>query len=708
MRLSTKLPASVTGLLTVSLIAVGMVAVMFAQSALRESAQSKLTALVEARAGVLSDYLASINEDLGLLAADETTQQATIELERTYDLLGGGTTARRLYADENPNKGKLWDLMDAADGSEYSAMHQRYHPWFKNYAETRGYYDIFLISPKGDVVYSYTKEPDFGTNLANGQWKDSDLAKVWRQVNDAKGSVPVAFADFAAYAPSNGVAASFIATPVMRGEEYLGVLAFQMPVGKINAYMQRAEGMGESGETYVVGSDYLMRSDSRFLKQGETSILKQEVKTPTVEAGIGGKTGVEEIKDYRGIWVLSAFKPIEFVGAKWVVIGEIDSSEVFAAVTTTRNIIIGVGIIALLIAAAVGFFGAQSITRPLGALTKTMRDMAEGNYDIQVPATERRDELGDMAKAGEFFRGKLIEARELAARQAAEQERQIERGKKMEVAVAEFDKAITEVVESVSSAATELQATAQSLSSTAEETSRQSTAVAAASEQTTQNVQTVASATEELSSSIKEIGNQVSESTRIVGAAVSEANDTNAKVQGLADAAQKIGEVVSLINDIAGQTNLLALNATIEAARAGEAGKGFAVVASEVKALANQTAKATDEIASQVRAIQEATGSSAQAIQGITQTINRVNEISTAIASAVEEQGAATQEIARNVQQAASGTAEVSNNITGVTQASQQTSAGSTQVLGASSELAKNGVRLRTEVEGFLRTVRAL
>jgi len=708
MRLSAKLPASVTGLLTVALIAVGVVAVMFAQSALRESAQGKLTALVEARASVLSDYLASIKDDLGLLAADETTQQATVDLERTYDQLGGGTTARRLYADQNPNKGKLWDLMDAADGSEYSAMHLRYHTWFKNYAETRGYYDIFLISPKGDVVYSYTKEPDFGTNLASGQWKDSDLAKVWRQVNDAKGSVPVAFTDFAAYAPSNGVPASFIAAPVMRGGEYLGVLAFQMPVGKINGYMQRAEGMGESGETYVVGSDYLMRSDSRFLKQGETSILKQEVKTPTVEAGITGRSGVEEIKDYRGIWVLSAFKPIEFAGAKWVVIGEIDSSEVFAAVTTTRNIIIGVGILSLLVAAAIGFFGARSITRPLGALTKTMRDMAEGNYDLQVPATERTDELGDMAKAGEFFRGKLIEARELAARQAAEQERQIERGKKMEAAVAEFDKAITEVVESVSSAATELQATAQSLSATAEETSRQSTAVAAASEQTTQNVQTVASATEELSSSIKEISNQVSESTRIVGAAVSEANDTNAKVQGLADAAQKIGEVVSLINDIAGQTNLLALNATIEAARAGEAGKGFAVVASEVKALANQTAKATDEIANQVRAIQDATGSSAQAIQGITQTINRVNEISTTIASAVEEQGAATQEIARNVQQAASGTAEVSNNITGVTQASQQTSAGSTQVLGASSELAKNGVRLRTEVEGFLRTVRAL
>ena len=708
MKLAVKMPLTMASLITAAIAAVGVISVLFAHSALRESAAEKLLALVDARGAALTNYLETIHEDLELTAANEVTQKAMVEFTRTYSALGGGAIARRLYVDENANEGKLWDLMQAPDGSEYSAVHAAYHPWFKQFAEARSYYDVFLISPDGDLVYSYTKEPDFGTNLADGQWKDSDLAKAWRGVNDGHGQVPTTFTDFASYAPSNGVPASFIAAPIMHDGQYVGVVAFQMPIGRINDVMQRAEGMGQSGETYIVGSDHLMRSDSRFLKEGETSILKQEVRTPTVEAGLAGELGVEEIEDYRGIPVLSAYKPVEFHGAKWVVLGDIESDEVFAVANETRNIIAIVGVMALVASVLIGFFGVRSITRPLARLTDTMRTMADGQYEIEVPATKRSDELGDMAKAADFFRGKLIEGRELAARQQAEQERQIERGKKMEAAVADFDKMITEVVGSVSAAATELQATAESLSASAEETARQSNAVAAASEQTAQNVQMVAAATEELGSSIREIGNQVSESTRVVGGAVTQAEDTNAKVQGLSEGAQKIGDVVTLIHQIASQTNLLALNATIEAARAGEAGKGFAVVASEVKNLANQTAKATEEIGSQIKAIQESTHASAEAIQAITATIGRVNEISTAIASAVEEQGAATQEISRNVQEASAGTTEVSSNIVGVTQASQQTSAGSTQVLSAASELARNGDRLKKEVSDFLHTVRSL
>ena len=387
------------------------------------------------------------------------------------------------------------------------------------------------------------------------------------------------------------------------------------------------------------------------------------------------------------------------------------AGEEYEHATNTFNnnlyLLITILIAAVVIGAALAMVVARSITMPLGGIIGVMGELTNGNLNVEVNGQDRRDEVGSVAKAVGIFKDGLVEAERLRTVQQAEQARQIERGKRMEDAVTGFDKVITEIVGSVSSAATELQATAQSLSATAEETSQQSNAVAAASEQMTQNVQTVASATEELSASIREISNQVTESTRIVGNAVTQADDTNAKVKTLAEAAQKIGDVVTLINEIAGQTNLLALNATIEAARAGEAGKGFAVVASEVKNLATQTAKATDEISGQIRSIQEATASSAQAIDGIAQTINRVNEISTAIASAVEEQGAATQEISRNVQEASSGTAEVSSNISGVTQASQQTSAGSTQVLSAASELAKNGERLKQEVESFLREVRA-
>jgi methyl-accepting chemotaxis protein len=364
--------------------------------------------------------------------------------------------------------------------------------------------------------------------------------------------------------------------------------------------------------------------------------------------------------------------------------------------------------IALALGLIAGFVIARGITRPIGAMTAAMGVLANGDTTVEIPARDQKDEIGVMAGAVQVFKDNMIETDRLRLQQEEDKKRaEAERRQAMLDLADKFEASVGGVVGAVTSAATELQATAQSLSATAEETNQQSSAVAAASEQMTQNVQTVSSATEELSSSIREIGNQVGESSRIVGSAVTQADDTTGKVKMLSDAAQKIGDVVTLINEIAAQTNLLALNATIEAARAGEAGKGFAVVASEVKNLATQTAKATEEIAAQVRAIQEATDVSAQAIESIAQTINRVNEISTTIASAVEQQGAATQEIARNVQEASTGTQEVSNNISGVTQASAQTSAGSTQVLSAASELAKNGEKLKHEVVTFLNTVRA-
>jgi methyl-accepting chemotaxis protein len=383
-------------------------------------------------------------------------------------------------------------------------------------------------------------------------------------------------------------------------------------------------------------------------------------------------------------------------------------NDLASTIDVTEVTILVVAVLGFGLGVVVSLLIASGIAKPVILMTGVMKALGEGNRTIEIPARDNRDEIGEMAKSVQIFKEGLIEAERLRAAQEAEQQRQIERGKKMEALVSDFNTMIGEVVGSVSSAATELQSTAQSLSATAEETSHQSNAVSAAAEEMTQNVQTVASATEELTASIHEIGNQVTESTRIVGAAVTQAEDTNGKVRSLSEAAQKIGEVVTLINEIASQTNLLALNATIEAARAGEAGKGFAVVASEVKNLATQTARATEEIASQVKAIQESTGNAAHAIQAITVTINRVNEISTAIASAVEEQGAATQEISRNVQEASTGTAEVSSNIVGVTQASQQTSAGSSQVLSAASELAMNGERLKREVDTFLHSVRAI
>jgi methyl-accepting chemotaxis protein len=385
------------------------------------------------------------------------------------------------------------------------------------------------------------------------------------------------------------------------------------------------------------------------------------------------------------------------------------SSAATGSVYTAIYLTGGMVAVGLTLGVALALFVAiVGITRPIGKMTGAMGVLAAGDTTTEVPGQGRKDEIGTMAGAVQVFKANMIEADRLRTEgELAKVENEARVRQALLDLATRFESSVGSVVNGVTASATELQSTAQSMAATAEETSRQSTAVAAASEQTTQNVQTVASATEELSASIGEITSQVSESTRIVGEAVVQANDTNHKVQGLAEAAQKIGEVVRIINDIAGQTNLLALNATIEAARAGDAGKGFAVVASEVKTLATQTANATEEIATQVRAIQEATTSSAEAIKNITQTISRVSEIATAIASAVEEQGAATQEISRNVQQAAQGTTEVSSNISNVTMAAQETGTAAAQVLVAASELGKNGVMLKNQVEDFLRTVRA-
>ncbi|WP_151175458.1 methyl-accepting chemotaxis protein [Hypericibacter terrae] len=378
--------------------------------------------------------------------------------------------------------------------------------------------------------------------------------------------------------------------------------------------------------------------------------------------------------------------------------GVISSSETLSIILSLGGIVFG-----LLIAWLIG----SGIAKPVIAMTTAMSKLAGGDKTITVPALGRTDEIGKMADAVEVFKQNAIEMDRLAEEQRQEQERKEARQRAVEGYIKSFDQSVTGLLGILASAATEMRSTAESMSATAEETSRQSTAVAAASEQAATNVQTVASAAEELASSVAEISRRVSESTDIATRAVSEAARTNTEVKGLAEAAQKIGNIVQLINDIASQTNLLALNATIEAARAGEAGKGFAVVASEVKSLANQTAKATEEIANQINAMQSATTGSVAAIEGIGGTIGKISEIATVIASAVEEQGAATQEIARNVQQAAAGTTEVTSNITGVTQAASQTGAASAQVLSTAGELAKQAELLRAEVDGFLNNIRA-
>jgi len=475
--------------------------------------------------------------------------------------------------------------------------------------------------------------------------------------------------------------------------------------------------------------DFMLRRDPKYvgeLKKAAADFSKSLAgadMAPALKADIGQKLekyqadffawadGAQEVTRL-GAAISTEFHEIE------PLIAEIQQSivrryqQADAAEAAIRGSVTTWMLIALALASAVvggaSFLIGRSISTALSAMVRAMTGLAGGDAAIAIPGLGRKDEIGEMAGAVQIFKTNMVETERLRAEQSESEARQVQQRKADMHRLADaFEGAVGEIVGTVSSAATELEAAARTLTTTAERSQELAGAVAAASEEASTNVQSVASASEEMSSSVNEISRQVQESSRVANHAVEQAQKTNDRVGELSKAAARIGDVVELINTIAGQTNLLALNATIEAARAGEAGRGFAVVASEVKALAEQTAKATGEISQQIGGIQAATQESVGAIREIGDTIGRMSEISSTIAAAVEQQGAATQEISRNIQHASAGTSQVSANIADVQRGAGETGSASAQVLSSAQSLSSESNRLRLEVNRFLSTVRA-
>lgn len=702
------LPAMLIGMVLVSTLATGVTGYILARQTLIEESTGKLFALAEARKNALKDYLDSILQDLVIHAEDPSVLEMLGQFSNAWDEIPSGQKdlLQNLYITSNPHPTGQKDMLDdAGDGSTYSAVHAKYHPFMHKLQQERGYYDIFLFDNSGNLVYSVFKELDYATNLESGEWKNSGLGIVYAAAKADGKAGKVIFDDFSPYAPSADAPASFIATPLIENGKFIGVLSFQMPIDRINSVMQQKAGMGESGETYIVGGDFLMRSDSRFSE--ESTILQTKVDTETVRAALGGEDGAFITDDYRGIPVLSAYAPITFEGVTWAVMAEIDEEEVLETVVSIRNSTLLTLLVAIVLAFAIGIPFARSIATSLAGSVQIMEELGSGNLAVDIPNMKRKNEIGRIIRSLVGFKSNLQESHRMSEERENEAKQKVERAEQVQTWISEFEATSTDAVNSVENASQSMQTTAGVMSTAIEETNSLSASVAAAAEQASVNVNTVAGAAEELSSSIKEISRQVQKSSEIAGRAVESAKHSDELVNSLATSANQIGDVVTLINEIADQTNLLALNATIEAARAGDAGKGFAVVANEVKSLATQTSKATEEIGTHVTNIQSVTKETVIAINEISTVIEEIDQTAAGIAAAVEQQGVATQEIARNTQQAADGTKEVTTNITGVSSAAHQSDEAAKEVSSSANQLSKQATRLKDEIGDFLQKIEA-
>ncbi len=735
-----------------AIVLTGIVSYSLSRSALEEESFNKLVAVREMKAIEISNYFSQIESQIRTFSEDRMVIQAMgdfSEAYRSYSREAKNTTTykgrlrayyeneylKRLNANQEKNDivGDLWPvsenarllqdtfiaanpnqlgeknkLNDPGDGSTYASVHRRFHPLFNRYLQEFGFYDIFLVDPaSGNVVYTVFKEADFSTSLKEGPYRESGLARAFREGVQSKSADEVHLVDFAPYKASYGQPAAFISSPIYDGGSLIGILIFQLPVGKINEIMTAGGkwstvGLGESGEMYMVGSDGYMRNNSRFLledpdgyfqaikKTGmdeksiklirsfNSSIGLQQIQTDSAKEALAGKTGEWIIHDYRDIPVLSAYRPLQIGGFRWGLISEIDESEAFAPVYSLRNWFLGISVALLALVAATGIYFSKTLVRPIQQMVHRIRDIAEGEGDLRRRLDDTaKDEMGELAT---WFNSFILKIHDIVVE-------------------------IGHNGRDVLSSSGNLSESSTSLAATAEEMSNQSQNIASSAEQMNQSFQSISSAVEEMSQSIEEVARQASHADEIAKQADRAADEGEKVIGELTDNAGSIGHVIETIAGISEQINLLALNASIEAAGAGDAGKGFAVVASEVKELARQSSEALDDIRSKVERIQGSADNAVHTLSTISGIMREISEAISAIASAVEEQSITSREIAQNVSQTSRSSTDVAATIAGISQASKDVSnrSGQTSNLATSLEnlaRALNGIVGQFQVEG--------
>ena len=552
-----------------------------------------------------------------------------------------------IVANEHPI-GSKQQLNAADDASAYTKAHADYHPIFRSLQQKYGVYDVFLIdATTGTVVYSVSKEVDFGASLRSGPLAGTSLARAFQEVVDGGRRDAVAYGDFARYLPSCDEPASFIAAPIVEGREVVGVVAFQIPITKADGIIGETTGMGQTGETYAIGPDRMFRSNSRFAQDmgASSTIINPDFKvntTPVQSALDENKSGTAVGIDYRNTPVLASWRPVtvhrDQMGGqgdvRWALVSEIDAAEVFEPIHRLWRLGLLIFGLTTLSVFAVSALIAQRLTREAQRQARLVAGIVDNTHAL-------------------------------------------------------------------ASASEELTSVSQQMSAAAEQTTAQANLVSAAAEQVSGNTRMVSGSIDNLVASIHEIAKNAQDAAGVARRAVDMAGATSGTMDALGRSSNEIGAVVKAITSIAEQTNLLALNATIEAARAGEAGKGFAVVANEVKELARETAKATEDIGGRIEAMQGDTQRAVAAIAEIGTVIERIDSLQTRIAAAVEEQSATTGEIGRNIVEATTGTTEIAENIVQVAQAAQSTAEGAANTQVSSQELARMAQSLQRLVEEY-------
>ena len=614
----------------------------------------ELMLVVELKAQHLKNYLNSIEEDIELLSYNPILINTTKQFIEAWNELKTEDKTKYLqnyYITNNPYPiGKKDSLDEADDKSSYSSIHKKFHPWLRRFLKTKEYYDIFIFNTQGDLIYTVFKEKDFATNLVSGKWKDTGLGNVFNMAMKRPAGEKVFF-DFKEYTPSNGNTASFIATPIYDNEKKIGVLAFQMPIGRINKIMNEGSYLGKTGEIYLIGNDYLMRSNSKLTDS--STILKRKIINEATKAVLNKKAGVQVLsKGHMDQKSRSAYMPIIFHKSNWGIVAEQYYNESNQPLINIRNLNLITVIFSLLILGFIGLFIGRLFSSRINNVISAMKELSLGNKEVIVPHQNEGDEVGEMADAVEKFLedAKYIESlHEKVDQNKQNQETVIKITKQLNQNVTSSVNNINDEINEANNLMTVVLDDIQNITQNSKKADETSDDVKVGMEQ-------IVETTKSLHLSFRQIADQVRQSISNVSQAAQVAKSGSEIVTNLRTSSKEIEQIIELISNIAKQTHLLAINATIEAARAGEAGKGFTVVASEVRSLATQTTKAIDQITGYIRRLQSETNTVVKAIGGITSDITTVSDTMNKMETTVGIQKQNTEEIHQSAQKSRKST----------------------------------------------------